>query len=38
MDYGLESLLDYDGKYYYFASGHYLKFVVRIIDPSAQAP
>ena len=37
-DYGLELLLSYDGKRHYFASGHYLKFEIRIVEPSEQVP
>lgn len=34
----LEWLLDYDGRRHYFASGHFLKFEIRLIEKSTQVP
>ena len=34
----LEWLLDYDGRRHYFASGHFLKFEIRIVEQSDQVP
>lgn len=34
----LERLLDYDGRRHFFASGHFLKFEIRIVEPSDQVP
>ncbi len=34
----LEWLLDYDGRQHYFASGHFLKFEIRLIEESVQVP
>lgn len=34
----LEWLLDYDGRRHYFASGHFLKFEIRLVEQSAQVP
>lgn len=37
-DYGLDLLLAYDGKRHYFVSGHYLQFVIRVIEASERVP
>jgi hypothetical protein len=34
----LEWLLDYDGRRYFFASGHFLKFEIRLVEQSDQVP
>lgn len=34
----LEWLLDYDGRRHYFASGHFMKFEIRLIEKSAPVP
>ena len=34
----LEWLLDYDGRRHYFASGHFLKFEIRLVEKSPQVP
>ncbi len=37
-EYALELLLAYDGRVHYFASGHTLRFEVRLIEKSARTP
>ena len=37
-EYALELLLAYDGRVHYFASGHTLRFDVRLIGKSARTP
>lgn len=34
----LEWLLDYDGRRHFFASGHFLKFEIRLVEQSDQVP
>lgn len=34
----LEWLLDYDGRRHFFASGHFLKFEIRLVAQSGQVP
>ena len=34
----LEWLLDYDGRQHFFASGHFLKFEIRLVEQSGQVP
>lgn len=34
----LEWLLDYDGRRHFFASGHFLKFEIRLVEQSNQVP
>lgn len=34
----LEWLLDYDGRRHYYASGHFLKFEIRLVEQSGQVP
>lgn len=34
----LEWLLDYDGRRHFFASGHFLKFEIRLVEQSGQVP
>ena len=34
----LEWLLDYDGRRHYFASGHFLKFEIRLVEQSGHVP
>jgi hypothetical protein len=34
----LEWLLDYDGRRHYFASGHFLKFEIRLVEQSGNVP
>jgi len=34
----LEWLLDYDGRQHFFASGHFLKFEIRLVEESEQVP
>src|SRR3990170_228729 len=37
-EYALELLLAYDGRLHYFASGHYLKFEVKVVEKSRRVP
>ncbi len=37
-EYALELLLAYDGRVHYFASGHTLRFEVRLVGKSARTP
>lgn len=37
-EYALELLLAYDGRLHYFASGHYLKFEVRMVEKTQWVP
>ena len=37
-EYALEYLLAYDGRLHLLASGHFLKFEVRRVEPSARVP
>ena len=37
-DYDLDYLLGYDGRLHFLASGHFLKFEARRVDPSEQVP
>jgi len=37
-EYALELLLAYDGRVHYFASGHTLRFAVRLVDKSPRTP
>jgi Family of unknown function (DUF6516) len=34
----LEWLLDYDGRRHFFASGHFVKFEIRLVEQSGQVP
>jgi hypothetical protein len=34
----LEWLLDYDGRRHYYSTGHFLKFEIRVIEPSDKVP
>lgn len=34
----LKWLLDYDGRRHYFASGHFVKFEIRLVEKSDQVP
>jgi len=34
----LEWLLDYDGRRHFFASGHFLKFEIRLVEQSGHVP
>ena len=34
----LKWLLDYDGRRHYFASGHFVKFEIRLVEKSGQVP
>ena len=37
-EHNLEWLLNYDGRQHYFASGHFLKFEIRLVAQSDQVP
>lgn len=37
-EYALELLMAYDGRVHYFASGHTLRFEVRLIEKSPRTP
>jgi len=37
-EYALELLLAYDGRLHYLASGHYLKFEVKVVEKSPRVP